>query len=114
TPRGAGEGERPSEEGPPGGEEAGTGRGERSGELSTLSMPAETRELRIPGELGDLGEVEQLLTKGTPFELGAAEEGEPRLELSFQRVSAILEAREIPAGLREVVKRYFLLITEER
>lgn len=116
TPRGAGESERPSEEGgPPGGEEAGTSRGEgATGEPSPLTVPSEIREFHIPGELGELGEVEQLITKGTPFELETpGAEGGASLRLSFQRVNAILRSREIPDELREVVKQYFLLITEE-
>jgi len=115
TSRGVGEEERPAEEGgPPGGEEPGTRPGERSGEFSPLTIPSETRELRISGVLGELGGVKQLFTKGTPFELGTVEEGKLRLELNFPRVSAILARREVPTELREVVKRYFLLITEER
>jgi hypothetical protein len=107
------EGERPPEEGPPGGEEAGTTRGEwPAGEPSPLTVPSETHEFHISGELGELGETERLITKGTPFEAGGVE-GQPSLQLDFQKVVAILESREIPDELKETVKQYFLIITEE-
>lgn len=113
TPQGEGE-QRPSEQGPPGGEEPGTTPGERASSPSSLTMPSETREFHVPGELGELGEIDRLITKGTPLEVGASGvEGRPSLEFSFPKVIAILESREVPAELREVVKRYFLLITEE-
>lgn len=111
--QGEGRSGRPSEEGPPGGEEAGTGLGAwPGGESGPLTWPSGVKEFHIPGELGEWGEVEQLITKGTPFEAGGAE-ASPSLQLNFQRVIAILESREVPQELQETVKRYFLIITEE-
>ncbi len=117
APGGKGEGKQPPEEGLPGtgGEEPGTTPGERiAGEPSAMTMPSETREFHIPGKLGELGAVERLITKGTPLEMKARDaEGRPSLQVSFQKVIAMLETRELPDDLQEVVKRYFLLITEE-
>ncbi|MGQ9734431.1 MAG: hypothetical protein ACUVQU_05220 [Candidatus Bipolaricaulia bacterium] len=109
--------ERPpsSEEGAPGGEEAGTTPGSwpsLAWESFPLSWPNTTRELHISGELGEMGEIERLSTRGTPFELGGPE-GEPHLRLDFQKVKASLEARKIPSEAQGVVQRYFLIITEE-
>lgn len=111
---GEGEGDQPAEEGPPGGEEAGTTRGAwPEGEPLPLSWPSGLKEFHIAGELGEWGPVEQLLTKGTPFEASGSE-AFPSLQLNFQRVIAILESREVSPELEEAVKRYFLMITEER
>ncbi len=103
----------PSEEGSPGGEEAGTTPGEwPTWESFPLSWPAATRELHLSGKLGEMGEIERLITRGTPFELSGPE-GEPHLRLDFQKVKASLEARKIPPEARGVVQQYFLIITEE-
>ncbi len=114
---GAGEGpSSTSAEGAPGGEEAGTTPGEwptGSSASSPLSWPAPAREFYISGELGETGEIERLITRGTPFEPGGLEEGEPHLRLDFQRVQAVLEERAIPPEAQGVVQRYFLIITTE-
>lgn len=112
--RGQEKGLSSEERGSPGGEEAGTTPGEwPSGLLAAppLSWPAVTREFHISGELGETGEIERLITRGTPFELSGPE-GEPLLRLDFQRVRASLEERAIPPEAQGVVQRYFLIITE--
>ncbi|MCR4404503.1 MAG: hypothetical protein NUW06_04395 [Candidatus Acetothermia bacterium] len=113
SPEGEGSGEPPTEGSQEGGEEAGTSRGSwPAGEPLPLSWPSGTRELHISGELGEWGEVEQLLTRGTPFEAGGAE-APATLRLNLQRVIAILESRNVPEEVQETVKQYFLIITEE-
>ena len=108
-----------------GGEEAGTAPGPElgpgQGEGGLLSPPEGARELRISGMLTELGELERLLTKGVPFEPesksglegeGGGGEGPLALRLDFHRVRAILSSRGLPEELQELVKRYFLTVTE--
>lgn len=96
--------------------------GEAEPTMAILDLPIEPRVLHLAGEVGELGEVEWLIARGTPFEASGPEpEDQPQarararltLTLSLPRMAAILEGRGLPPELKEVVKRYFLIITEE-
>lgn len=80
------------------------------------SLPI-NRNLLIQG--GDLPRdrtlLERLLTQGVPVDLAELErDGTPILRLNLDRVEALLELRDLPPQLRNLVRAYFLAITGNR
>ncbi len=95
------------------------GQGPRQGDRASTgseSLPI-NRNLLIQG--GDLPRdrtlLERLLTQGVPVDLAELERnGTPILRLNLDRVEALLELRDLPPDLRNLVRAYFLAITGNR
>jgi len=79
--------------------------------------PAFQRDLFIHGGAlpPDVKLLERLLTHGLPVDLaGEQPDGTPILRLNLERVEALLDLRDLPSELRELVRSYFLAIAGDR
>ena len=95
------------------GQEPGAGAQSSSG---TSSLPI-NRNLLIHGANlpRDPTLLDRLLTQGLPVDLAAPQhDGTPILRLNLERVEALLELRNLPPDLRNLVRAYFLAITEDQ
>jgi exonuclease VII small subunit len=100
-----------------GGDAAGQQPGSASPSTSETQISAAPRDLLIHnGNLPrDPQLLERLLTQGIPVDLANSQPaGAPILRLNLERVEALLQLRNLPPELRELVRAYFLAITRDR
>lgn len=78
--------------------------------------PPSLEEAPLPGQAGASGDVFEYVTGGVPIELRPAAGGSEealRPVIDYERVQTILDARALPPGALETVRRYFELVGTE-
>lgn len=86
--------------------------GGNAGAQPTSASPQFTRR-EIAGSIGSAGDFKEFVTKGVPVEQAPSTDGEsPSLSVNYDQLRALLSARTLPAGVNDVVRRYFDDITQ--
>jgi len=101
----------------PSGDAAGQEPGQEIRDSSATPSVPLSEKLFIHGGLlpRDPNLLERMLTRGIPVDLsGLQADGTPSLRLNLQRVEALLQSRDLPPELRNLVRAYFLAIAGGR
>jgi len=93
-----------------GGEEGGTGPDTSSGPdvFGDDEWNPQYRNATIPSELLPADAVQEWLSRGVPVESTVEAGQQEQFRLSYDQVEALLDLRDLPADVRDVVRLYFL------